>query len=197
MQPSSTDAARGGRRRGAALLILLAALALAAALLASGCGSDEEGTSTAASSESGAETSSTSSTEADVAEADADDVEVISGWIEALSEGDTEAAAGYFAIPSTVENVSVLTKLKTTEDAIAFNESLPCGGELVAAKTTGDFTTATFELTDRPGGDCGSGTGGEASTSFVIEDGEITDWRRVANPGDEPAAGPDGGGEIS
>ena len=191
MQPSSTDAVRGGRRRGGALLILLAALALSTALLASGCGSDEEGT--------GATTSSEAAPEPDVADADPGDVKVISGWIEALSKGDTEAAAGYFAIPSTVENVTVLTKLKTAKDAIAFNESLPCGGKLVSAETTGDFTTATFELTDRPGGDCGSGVGGKASTSFVIEDGEITDWRRVAGPGDKPGGGSSegGGGEIS
>jgi hypothetical protein len=195
MQPSSRHAKRGGRRRGAALLILIAALILPAALLASGCGSDEHGSSTSATSSDTA-TDSSSSAAPDVADADPGDVKVISGWIEALSKGDTKAAAGYFAIPSTVENVG-LAKLETSDDAIAFNKSLPCGGELVEAHTTGDFTTATFELTDRPGGDCGAGTGGKASTSFVIEDGEITDWRRVANPGGEATVSPSQGGEIS
>jgi hypothetical protein len=197
MQQSSRNAPREGRRRGTAILTGLAALALLAALLIGGCGSDEQGSSTTVTTGSGTETGAEPTAEADVADADPGDVEVIDGWIEALSDGDTEAAGGYFAIPSTVENVSVLTKLETADDAIAFNESLPCGGTLVAAKTTGDFTTATFELTDRPGGDCGAGTGTKASTSFVIEDGKITDWRRVAGPGDEQSSPAGQGGEIS
>jgi hypothetical protein len=40
--------------------------------------------------------------------------------------------------------------------------------------------TASFDLTERPGaGRCGSGTGEEASTAFVIRDGKIVEWRRV------------------
>ena len=54
---------------------------------------------------------------------------------------------------------------------------------MIAAETTGDVTTATFELTQRPGGDCGSGTGGRAATAFKIEDGHIVEWSRVAVPG--------------
>ena len=37
-------------------------------------------------------------------------------------------------------------------------------------------------------GDCGEGTGETAQTAFVIEDGEIVEWRRVV-PADEPAPG--------
>ncbi len=198
MQSNRNSHAIEARRRGVSLTILIAALAVIAGLLITGCGSgnDDSSSSTTA---SGTETNSKSSgsvEDPDVADADAGDVQVISDWIGALTEGDTEAAAGYFAIPSNVENGSP-AKLEKAADAIAFNESLPCGGELVAAETTGDFTTATFELTERPGGDCGSGTGGEASTSFVIENGEITDWRRVANPGEETPISPEEAGSIS
>ena len=60
----------------------------------------------------------------------------------------------------------------------------PC--RIVSVRTTGELTTATFRLSDRPGGDCGSGAGGSASTTFDIEDGKIVEWRRVD---DAPAPG--------
>lgn len=37
------------------------------------------------------------------------------------------------------------------EDAIAFNEALPCGAELIDTESEGRLTIATFELTERPG----------------------------------------------
>jgi hypothetical protein len=118
----------------------------------------------------------------DVAGADPEDVEVIDAWASALAGGDVEAAAEFFALPSIAEN-GLTARIATREDARQFNASLPCGGELVAAETQGDFTTATFELTERPGpGRCGEGTGNEAQTAFVIEGGEIVEWRRVGLP---------------
>ena len=43
---------------------------------------------------------------------------------------------------------------------------------------------ATFRLTERPGpGTCGAGTGPQAQTAFVIEDGKIAEWRRVGIDG--------------
>ena len=56
----------------------------------------------------------------------------------------------------------------------------PAAPRLVGAETAGQFTTATFRLTERPGpGTCGSGAGELAKTSFVIRDREIVQWRRV------------------
>lgn len=141
----------------------------------------------------GGATGSDPATGADTADADPGDVQVIEDWSAALAEGDVEAAADYFAIPSTAENGPLLTKIDSRADAIAFNRSLPCGAEVVSAQTAGDFTTATFELADRPGGDCGSGAGGTASTSFQIEDGKIVEWRRID---DAAPAGDDGGTEV-
>ena len=115
-----------------------AALALAALLAMAGCGSGD-GTDTVAAE----------------AAADSGDVAVIEGWAKALASGDERAAAGYFAIPSTAENGPLLTSIDSRADAIAFNRSLPCGAEVVSAQTTGELTTATFRLSDRPGGDCG------------------------------------------
>jgi hypothetical protein len=117
------------------------------------------------------------------------DVHVIDGWVTALRRGDVSAAAGYFAIPSVAENGPVLLHISSLRDARRFNRSLPCGAVLVRAETAGQFTTATFRLTERPGpGACGPGAGGTAKTSFVIRDGKIAQWRRVgAGAGGQPA----------
>lgn len=112
------------------------------------------------------------------------DVDVIRAWAEALTASDIDAAAGFFAIPSQAEN-GLTFDIETREDARFFNDSLPCGATLEETDAEGEFITATFELTERPGrGPC-PGSGNLAQTSFVIEDGEIVEWRRVALPGDE------------
>lgn len=156
-----------------------------AALVVAGCGSDESDGITI--SPSGNEDS------AETADADADDLEVIEAWSQALSEGDVEGAAEYFAIPSTAENGPII-EIESIEDAVVFNEALPCGAEVISARSEGEFTTATFRLSERPGGACGAGAGGEASTSFVIEDGKIVEWRRID---DAPAPGDNGGPESA
>jgi len=120
-------------------------------------------------------------------DADPGDVRVIDAWVTALRRGDVDAAARYFAIPSVAENGPLLLHIKSLDDARRFNESLPCGARLVRAETQGQFTTATFRLTERPGpGICGPGAGNAAKTSFVIRDAKIVEWRRV---------GADGGGQ--
>ena len=116
--------------------------------------------------------------------ADPGDVQVIDGWVTALRRGDVEAAARYFAIPSVAENGALLLHIRNVDQARSFTESLPCGARLVRAETAGQFTTATFRLTERPGpGVCGPGVGGVAKTSFVIRDGKIAQWRRVGAGG--------------
>ena len=108
---------------------------------------------------------------------------MIQSWVAALNRDDINGAADYFAIPSVAEN-GLLFHIRTMEQARAFNRSLPCGAHVVRATTVGRVTTATFRLTERPGfGLCGPGTGGKAQTSFVIEDGKITQWRRVGPGG--------------
>jgi limonene-1,2-epoxide hydrolase len=148
------------------------AAGIAVAVVLSGCGGG--------SSDSGATTHEIAG------DANSADIHVIDAWVTALRHGDVKAAAGYFAIPSIAENGPVLLHIHSLQDARRFNESLPCGATLVRAETTGQFTTATFRLTERPGpGACGAGAGQIAKTSFVIHDGKIAQWRRV---------GPGGGG---
>ncbi|MEO7197072.1 MAG: hypothetical protein ABIZ50_01220 [Solirubrobacterales bacterium] len=152
-----------------------------------GCGDDSSPTVGDAT----APADSTTIPEADTADADPADLKVIEEWSSALSDGDVRGAAAYFATPSTAENGAVIA-IESPADAIAFNASLPCGAEVIAANTQGDFTSATFRLSDRPGGGCGPGAGSEASTSFQIEGGKIVEWRRI----DMPQGGPkrSGGG---
>lgn len=122
--------------------------------------------------------------------ADAADVEVIDEWAKTLTEGDIDGAAELFALPSLAQNGATL-RIESLDEAKLFNSSLPCGAVLIEATADGDFTVATFRLTERPGpGVCGSGTDGEAQTAFKIEDGKIAEWRRVV-----PGAVPDGGAE--
>jgi hypothetical protein len=117
-------------------------------------------------------------------DADPEAVEVIEEWAGALAEGDVEKAASYFAIPSLAENGPAAIRIRDRRDAVAFNESLPCGATLIRAEGKGGLVLATFRLEERPGpGSCGAGTGSTAGTAFRIEDGEIAEWRRVAVPG--------------
>lgn len=174
---------RIGRFKGHPRPAIGATLALLASIaVISGCGSGDSPPS-----------SETTGGDEATADADPGDLAVIEGWSRTLSDGDVEGAAGYFAIPSTAENGGLRIEIRSDDDAITFNDSLPCGAEVIAAETDGDVTTATFELSDRPGGDCGSGAGGEAATAFRIEDGEIVDWRRVEVPGGTAPPPPAGG----
>lgn len=157
-----------GLFKGQSVRVLLLAAIAALSLLLSACGGSEGGA-----------TSASEGDEDATAEAESDDLEVIRAWSDALSEGDTEDAARYFAHPSTAQNGPVLIRIFSTEDAVAFNETLPCGSEVISAKTEGQFTTATFRLKQRVGADCGQGVGGKATTSFQIEDGKIVEWRRI------------------
>jgi hypothetical protein len=141
-----------------------------------GCGGDSDSESTAPT-DAGTPEAAPREVPGD---ADPEAVDVIGAWADTLREGDVESAADYFAIPSTAENGPLLIRIRSTEDAVEFNESLPCGAELVRAEGAGEFVTATFRLTERPGpGTCGAGTGELAKTAFVIRDGEIVEWRRV------------------
>jgi hypothetical protein len=113
-----------------------------------------------------------------------EDVEVIRDWAEAVAESDIDEAAKFFALPSLAEN-GLTYDIETRDDARFFNDSLPCGATLEATSVEGEFITATFELAERPGqGPC-PGSGNLAQTSFVIEDGLIVEWRRVALPGEQ------------
>jgi hypothetical protein len=120
--------------------------------------------------------------------ADPEAVGVIDSWARALGENDIEKASSYFDLPTIVQNGTPPLRIDSRRGIDAFNSSLPCGAKLTRAEGDGRFVIASFELTERPGdGTCGPGVGSSASTAFVIEDGLITEWRRVS---DEPTVAP-------
>lgn len=121
--------------------------------------------------------------------ADANAARVIKEWADQLRAGDVQAAADRFEIPAIVQNGTAPLRLTDRRGVVAFNDSLPCGAKLTRAVTSGKYTIATFELTERPGrGECGAGVGETAKTAFVIHDGRIAEWRRVVDlpPATEP-----------
>jgi hypothetical protein len=107
---------------------------------------------------------------------------VIRDWARALTAGEIEKAASYFALPAIVENGTPPVRITTRAQARAFNELLPCGARLVMTSRHGAFIFATFRLTNRVGGGCGAGNGALAATAFLIRNGKIAEWRRLPNP---------------
>ena len=110
------------------------------------------------------------------------DERVIRSWADDLRAGRVAAASDHFAVPSTAANGTPPIRLGARAEVVAFNSSLPCGARLVRTTRRGRYTVGVFELTERRGGDCGTGTGGRAATAFRIRDGEIVEWLRIPIP---------------
>jgi len=96
-------------------------------------------------------------------------------------------ATRLFGLPVIVENGTPPQVLSTRAAVRAFNESLPCGARLLSTRRRDRYTVATFRLTDRPGGACGTGAGGTAATAFRLRRGRIVEWLRVPLGAGEPA----------
>jgi hypothetical protein len=122
--------------------------------------------------------------------ADAASTRVIRRWLAALNRGDVTRAAHFFALPSKFQNTGtpVLT-VDSERERIAVNLSLTCGARPIETGGAGRYTIVTFRLIDRPGGDCGTGTGGTARGAILVAGGRIREWYRLPDePGGEPAS---------
>jgi hypothetical protein len=120
---------------------------------------------------------------------DASDLAVVRAWAQTLQRGDVNGAARFFALPSAVANGTRPVAVQTRAQARAFNRSLPCGADVISARPArDDFFVVTFKLTERPGGDCGSGTGTTARAAFHVSGGLIDHWLRVEDLEGAPAA---------
>ena len=116
---------------------------------------------------------------------------VIRGWADTLRAGHVRRAARYFAVPSVVANGTPPLTIRTRLQAETFNRLLACGAKVVSLKRAAYHRVlATFRLTERPGGGCGSGTGHYAHTAFRIRGGRITQWLRADDPDDGPQTSP-------
>jgi limonene-1,2-epoxide hydrolase len=108
---------------------------------------------------------------------------VVRAWSKALNAGDNDAAADLFAKNAEVVQGSVVTRLRTHADAVAWNTDLPCSGKIVSLSAHGPVVRATFVLGDRKSSPC-DGPGKRAAAVFRIRGGKIVLWHQV------PAGGP-------
>lgn len=111
---------------------------------------------------------------------------IVRAWSRDLNANDNQAAAALFARGARVIQPGVDVRL-TAKLALAFNESLPCGGRITRIQRRGDHVTATFVLTERPGHRC-DGPRQKAAALFVVRKGLIVRWQQVAVPPDAPPA---------
>ena len=110
---------------------------------------------------------------------------VVRAWSKALNAGDNDAAADLFAPGAEVIQGSVVTRLRTHADGVAWNAGLPCSGKIVSLRTRGATVTATFLLGDRPTSAC-DGPGHHATAVFRIRGGKIVLWHQVPEPASPP-----------
>jgi hypothetical protein len=83
-----------------------------------------------------------------------------------------------------VQGGTVLT-LHNHDDAVQWNEALPCSGQILSIRGHGDTATATFLLGDRQHSRC-DGPGEQATAFFKVEHGKIVLWHQTGSS----AAGP-------
>jgi hypothetical protein len=114
--------------------------------------------------------------------------EIVRAWSRALNAGDNEAAADLFAPRALVIQGELAAELVTHADAVAFNESLPCSGEVTEISTEGEIVTAVFVLGNRPTSDCDAPPGTRAAAQFLIRGGKILAWRQIPAPEDDPGS---------
>lgn len=114
---------------------------------------------------------------------------VIRGWADELRHGDVRAAARYFSVPSEVVNLQPQPlELNSARRVVDFNDSLPCGAEVVRIiRTVSHLVVGEFELTDRPGGDCGSAAGTRARFAFLIDADDHIERLILIDAGSLPA----------
>jgi limonene-1,2-epoxide hydrolase len=111
--------------------------------------------------------------------------QVVRAWSKALNANDNEAAANLFAHDALVVEGPVAVPLSSHKLAVAFNDSLPCAGKIVALDVKGITVTATFVLGHRPKHAC-DGPGEKAAALFIVRKGKIVHWARVPVPKPKP-----------
>lgn len=114
-------------------------------------------------------------------------VQVIERWTRELREGRVGAAAREFALPSRFQNGTPVLQITQPIEREAINRSFSCGAKAVRFGAARDFTIVVFRLTERPGGDCGAGTGNLARSAIRVRGGKIIDWYRLPDEGEQQA----------
>jgi hypothetical protein len=116
---------------------------------------------------------------------------VINDWLKALRRGDVKRAAHYFALPSKFQNATPVLTVHNERERLAVNLSLSCGAVATEMGGAGVYTIVTFRLTERKGGNCGTGVGGKARGAIRVERRHIKEWYRLPDdPGGAQQAPP-------
>src|SRR5712691_9062649 len=118
---------------------------------------------------------------AGTAQAAATPAQVARAWSKALNVNHNVAAAKLFAPNARVVQPGVDVRLNSRALAIAFNDSLPCAGRIVAIRVKGSSATATFVLGQRPKHRCDA-PGAKAAAVFTVRKGKIVRWQQVPVP---------------
>ena len=105
---------------------------------------------------------------------------IVRAWSRDLNADRNAAAAALFAPGARVIQPGVDVRV-SRKLAVAFNESLPCGGRIVGLTRKGDRVTAVFLLTERPKHRCDA-PGVKAAAVFTIRRGLIVRWEQIAVP---------------
>ena len=121
--------------------------------------------------------------------ADSAKVRVIAGWLRALRSGDEARAARYWATGAKFQNATPVLTIDTPIEKLAIQKSLPCGAKIAKTGGPDPFVVIVFVLTNRPGGNCGSGAGATARGAIRVAHGRIAEWYRL--PDDPAQAQPD------
>jgi hypothetical protein len=116
--------------------------------------------------------------------ADAAAVKVIARWLTHLRRGDEVGAARYWATGAKFQNATPVLTIDSPIEKLAIQKSLPCGARIRRAGGPAPFVVLVFVLTQRRGGDCGTGVGHTARGAIRVERGRIAEWYRLP---DDPA----------
>jgi hypothetical protein len=111
---------------------------------------------------------------------------IVRHWSRALNANRNVEAGSLFAAGARVIQPGVDVRV-TPRLAVAFNESLPCGGKIVRLMRAGNRVTATFVLTQRPKHRCDA-PGVKAAAVVTVRNGKIVRWEQIPPPADAPSA---------
>jgi limonene-1,2-epoxide hydrolase len=103
--------------------------------------------------------------------------EVVRAWSTALNADQNEAAADLFAPGAKVVQGGLELTFSAHKDAVAWNQSLPCNGQIVGLDVDGSVVTASFLLRDSQTTPCDA-PGERVTAIFTVEEGKITRWEQ-------------------
>jgi len=107
---------------------------------------------------------------------------VVRAWSQALNSDDNARAADLFARDAEVVQAGHVLTLRTHAQAVRWNSTLPCSGQIVSITSNDHTATATFELGDRTSSRCDA-PGERATAIFRVKKGKIVLWHQTGENG--------------